>query len=73
MYYIDRRDQIFFKVYAADQLGVHVDDLIALDPTSDEMPAAARWCMTHYPSKEFRYILISMFQQLGYEDVAGQL
>ncbi|RKZ02008.1 hypothetical protein DRQ21_09490 [Candidatus Fermentibacteria bacterium] len=47
--------------------------LIALNPTSEEMEAAALWCMTHDPSDGFRGILISMFEELGYEDAAKRL
>ena len=74
VFFIDRRDQVFFKVFAAaDRLGVHVDDLVALNPTPEEMEAAALWCMTHDPSDGFRGILISMFEELGYEDAAKRL
>jgi|GEM_PF-125272 len=74
VYFIDRIDQIFFKVYAAaDRMGVHVDDLIALDPAPEELVEAALWCMSHDPSEEFRHILISMYQQLGFEDAADDL
>ena len=74
VYFIDRIDQIFFKVFAAaDRSGVHVDDLAALEPSSEEMESAARWCMKHDPSDGFRMILISMFEQLGYGDVAERL
>ena len=74
VFFIDRRDQVFFKVFAAaDRLGVHVDDLVALNPTSEEMEAAALWCITHDPSDGFRGILISMFEELGYEDAAKRL
>ncbi|MCD4707749.1 MAG: hypothetical protein K8S62_08420 [Candidatus Sabulitectum sp.] len=31
------------------------------------------WCMTHDPSDRFRGILISMFEELGYEDAAKRL
>lgn len=73
-YFIDRIDQIHFKVFAsADRLGVHVDDLVALNPSNQEMENAARWCMTHDPSEGFRMILISMYEQLGYSDVAERL
>lgn len=73
-YFIDRIDQIHFKVFAsADRLGVHVDDLVSLNPSNQEMENAARWCMTHDPSEGFRMILISMYEQLGYSDVAERL
>ncbi|MCD4670128.1 MAG: hypothetical protein K8S14_06755 [Actinomycetia bacterium] len=71
---ICRIDQIFFKVFAAaDSLGVHVDDLTALNPSSTEMENAARWCMKCDPSEGFRQILVSMLQQLGYGDVTERL
>jgi len=74
VFFIDRVDQVFLKVFAAaDSLGVHVDDLVALNPTPEEMEAAAQWCMTHDPSEGFRLILKSMFDQLGYSDVAERL
>ena len=74
IYFIDRIDQIHFKVFAsADRLGIHVDDLVSLNPSYQEMESAARWCMTHDPSKGFRMILISMYEQLGYGDVAERL
>ncbi len=73
-YFIDRIDQIHFKVFAAaDSLGIHVDDLILLNPSDREMENAAQWCMTHDPSEGFRKILISMYEQLGYDDVAERL
>ncbi len=74
VYFIDRIDQIHFKVFAAaDSLGIHVDDLILLKPSDAEMEHAARWCMTHDPSDGFRKILISMYEQLGYRNVAAKL
>lgn len=74
VYFIDRRDLVFLKVFAAaDSLGVHVNDLIALDPTDEELEAAALWCFTHDPSEGFRGILQTMFKELGYENVAERL
>lgn len=74
VYFIDRFDQIHLKVYAAaDSMGVHVSDLMALEPSPDELEQAARWCMKHDTSDEFRNILRSMFEQLGYENVAARL
>jgi hypothetical protein len=72
--YASRLDQIYFKVYAAvDRGGYHVDDLQKLQPTTEELIAAARWCMTHDVSAAFRSMLKSMFEALGYEDVARSL
>lgn len=69
-----RRDQIFFKLYAAaDRAGYHVTDLQQLAPNAEELLAAAQWCRTHDPSDGFRRILVSMLDQLGYPHVAKQL
>lgn len=69
-----RRDQIFFKLYAsADRAGYHVDDLKRLQPTEEELIAAANWCQTHDPSAGFLQILTSMLEQLGYESVAQKI
>jgi hypothetical protein len=73
--FIDRVDQIHFKLYASvDQgLGKHVDDLRALNPAPDEMEAAALWAMTHDVSPDFRLMLLQALQALGFEDVASKL
>lgn len=73
-YFASRYDQVFFKVYAAaDRGGYHVDDLLTLKPTNEEMFAAAQWCQTHDPSDGFRQILISMFKALGYDNAAKKI
>jgi len=44
VYFIDRIDQIHFKLYAAvDHGGYHVNDLESLNPSDEEMSQAARW------------------------------
>lgn len=74
IHYVSRQDQIFFKVYAAaDRGGYHVSDLRSLAPTSEELIAAARWCMTQDVSVPFREILQSMFLQLGWKDVSERI
>jgi hypothetical protein len=71
---IDRVDQIHFKLYAAaDSGGYHITDLRALDPTPDELLAAARWAMTHDVSDEFAEILKDLLRQIGYGTVADRL
>lgn len=72
--FIDRIDQVFLKVYAAaDSLGVHVDDLIALEPLPDEILEAAHWCLGCDSFEGFRVVLLSMLARLGYGDVAAKL
>lgn len=66
-----RFDQIHFKLYAmVDQgAGKHEADLRALDPTRDELLAAARWTRTHDPSDGFREQLVAALAYLGVDDV----
>ena len=74
VHYISRVDQIYFKTFAsADRGGYHISDLRALNPSVDELVAAAKWCMTQDVSEEFRMILLDMFKQLGWEDVSKQI
>ncbi|MBI4224487.1 MAG: hypothetical protein HY609_06090 [Deltaproteobacteria bacterium] len=69
-----RKDQIFFKLYAAaDRAGYHVDDLKKLKPSDKELTEAVRWVRTHDPSEGFFEILISMLEKLGYETVAQKI
>jgi len=75
IHFLGRYDQIHFKLYAAaDQgAGVHFDDLLALNPTADELERAARWSMTHDVSEAYRQILQGLLNHMGYSDVAKRL
>ena len=67
----DRRDQIFFKLYAAVDQGPrskHIEDLRRLKPTADELRAAAAWARTHDPSTAFRVELRGALRDLGIVD-----
>lgn len=69
--FASRLDQIHFKLYAlADRGGggKHEADLRALEPTRDELIAAARWSRTHDPSVAHRDILTEALAYLGVED-----
>jgi hypothetical protein len=59
-------DQIHFKLYAAvDQgPGKHLDDLLSLNPTADEIERAAHWTMTHDVSESFKQNLKSLVNYL---------
>ena len=71
IHFIDRLDQIHFKLYAAvDRGGYHVTDLEALKPTPAELAQAARWALTHDVSEEFRHLLKQTLERLGYGTVA---
>jgi hypothetical protein len=74
VYFIGRRDQIFFKVFsAADRGGVDLDDLAALRPTPDELEEAARWAMTIDVSEGYRTLLQDLLRNLDYESVAARI
>ena len=65
---VSRYDLIFFKLYAAvDDAytgSVHYKDLVALNPTSDELTAAANWIRPQNASPEFHSILGELINHL---------
>ena len=65
-----RFDQIHFKLYAmVDQgAGRHEADLRVLEPTPEELLAAAHWTRTHDPSEGFRQELVAVLAHLGVTD-----
>ncbi|ACR79351.1 DUF6036 family nucleotidyltransferase [Kosmotoga olearia] len=74
VYYISRFDQIHFKLYASvDRGGYHIDDLLKLNPTDEEIEAAARWSMTHDVSEGYRMVLKDLLKRLGYDVVAERI
>lgn len=71
VHFIDRLDQIHFKLYAAvDRGGYHVTDLEALKPTPPELSQAARWALTHDASEAFRRLLKRTLEGMEYGNVA---
>ena len=62
-----------YLLAAADRGGYHVSDLKALNPTTEELVAAAKWCLTQDTSEAFRMILKDMFNQLGWQNVSAQI
>lgn len=65
-----RYDQVHFKLYAAADQGPrskHLADLRQLEPTREELLAAARWCRHHDPSDGFRLVLVQTLGRLGTE------
>lgn len=58
---VSRHDLIFFKLYAAADSGsprsVHYQDLLALEPTSEELEAAEAWVREQDPSPGFASLL----------------
>lgn len=76
-WYIGRIDQIHFKLYAAVDRGPgpsrHLHDLVALNPSADELLAAARWTMPHDVSSGFRELLKMVLKEMQHDAVAAQL
>lgn len=72
--FIGRRDQIFLKLHAAVDRdgGRHLQDLLDLKPTADELLDAAKWTRTQDPSEGFRILLAAMLKHLGHENLAQQ-
>ena len=69
-----RIDQIHFKLYAAiDRGGYHLQDLVALEPSDDELIAAATWCLTHDVSVPFRHITKDFLERNGWRNVAQRV
>jgi len=74
VYFIDRIDQIHFKLYAAvDRGGYHISDLELLNPSDDELVRATRWAMTHDVSQGFRALLKSLLESLGHANAAQKI
>ena len=65
-----RYDQIHFKLFAFADLGGgrHEADLKALQPTREELLAAAAWTRTQDPSEGFRGVLAAALERLGVDD-----
>lgn len=74
VHYISRLDQIFLKLYAAvDRGGYHLQDLMKLKPSEEEIEKAARWSMTHDVSEGYWSVLKSLLRRLGFNDVAKRI
>ncbi len=73
--FISRHDQIFFKLYATadSDKGRHFEDLVDLQPTAEELLAAARWTRTQDPSEGFLFVLGKVLKELGHEPLIAQL
>jgi hypothetical protein len=68
--FASRIDQIFFKLYAAADRREPRDfaDLRALQPTADELRAAARWARTHNMPGPFDDAIARTLTELGVQD-----
>lgn len=75
IYCLGRFDLIHLKLYAAVDHGPgkHLQDLLNLNPTPDEIKSASNWSMKHDPSPGFRTSLKQMLGVLGYGTIAEGL
>jgi hypothetical protein len=73
--FIDRIDQIYFKLYAAvDQFGsYHATDLQELNPTDSELLEAIAWSRTHDPSEGYLESTRMFFREFGYEHLVDRI
>lgn len=76
MHFIDRLDQIYFKLYAAVDQGPasrHFQDLLKLGPNEDEISGAANWLLGQDISGEFRSQLRQCLVFMEFKDAAGRI
>jgi hypothetical protein len=73
--FIDRIDQIHFKLYAAVDRrgGYHADDLQQLKPADEELLRAVRWARTHDPSEGYRQGLGWFLREFGYGHLVDRI
>lgn len=75
IHFLSRYDQICFKLYAAADAGMgkHYNDLLSLNPTTQELEEAARWSMTHDVSEDYKQVVKELLTHMGHSDVAERL
>lgn len=72
--FISRLDQVYFKLWASvDRGGYHIEDLMALTPTANELFDAACWTMEKDVSEGYLMVLKDFLKAIGFEDVALKL
>ena len=73
--FVGRLDQIHLKVFAAANGGPphHEADLTALEPTAEELEAAAGWALTQENKPEFVAALKQLMRGYGHEHIVERL
>jgi hypothetical protein len=68
VHFLSRLDQIHFKTYAAADSGPgrHYNDLVALNPTEDEIEMGAKWALTQDPSEAFKSMVKKMLEVMEF-------
>lgn len=76
VYFINRFDQVHFKMFAAmdPKDGTrHLSDLLDLKPQEYEVKAAVSWLLGRKVSPEFKATLRQLLDRIGYERIAEQI
>lgn len=74
VFFVDRIDLIYFKLYAAAMAGGrHTDDLLALHPKEEELEQAVRWALARTRSAELPGPLKGLLRNLGYGRIAESI
>ncbi|MGD1085407.1 MAG: hypothetical protein ABSA47_11755 [Verrucomicrobiota bacterium] len=76
VYFINRFDQVHFKMYAAmdPKDGTrHLGDLLDLKPKEHEVRAAVSWLLGREASPEFKAALRQVLERIGYERISEQI
>jgi len=74
VFFIGRTDQIHFKLYASvDRGGYHIEDLLALQPSDDELVEAGKWSMTHDVSDGYKMMLKELLREINHGDAADRI
>lgn len=75
VHFISRIDQIYLKLYAAADTGPgrHVNDLIELKPTEEELIPAIAWVFTHDNSEGFKQMVKGLLIEIGYGTIAERI
>lgn len=76
VHFVGKYDQIHFKLFAAfdsERRSIHLADLLALNPTKEEIEQAAQWVMTRSERDQYKPSLRAFLSQIGFSDVAEQI
>ncbi len=74
VHFISRLDQVYFKLYASvDRGGYHIQDLLALRPTENELFEAAKWSQTQDVSDGYKALLKEFLNQIEFPNAAQRI
>ena len=74
VYFASRIDLIHLKLFAAvDRDDYHIQDLLALKPSEEEIEKAVRWVLTQDISEDFRRLLKKLLEEIGHGKIAKRI